>query len=117
MSLTSKLQHLFQQEINRASDPSTSPLLKINTVPDTAAGKILEYKQLMKGLDGKIGWMVAQNNLQDFHKYTKNILPKDSTHYFLFIKINYQRTRNQPTFASARIYDQKKNILTMYDSP
>ena len=42
MNIPAKLQHLVQQEINRASDPSIKPLLKINAVLDTTTGKILE---------------------------------------------------------------------------
>ena len=70
----------------------------------------------MKGSDEKIGSMAAQNNLQDLHKDAKNIIPKEPTHYFLFAQINYQRIRNQHTFASAQIFDHKKKILNMHNS-
>ena len=42
MNLSAKLQHLFWQETNRASYPSTNPLLKINSVLDTTTRKMLE---------------------------------------------------------------------------
>ena len=61
----------------------------------------------------KIGSMVAQKNLQDLHKDAKQIIPKEPTHYFLFIQINYQRKRSQRTFAPARIFDHKNNIITV----
>ena len=70
----------------------------------------------MKGSDGKNWINVSQNNLQDLHKDAKKITPKEPTHYSLFIQINYQITRNQPTFASVQIPDHKKKILTVYDS-
>ena len=117
MNIPDKLQHLVQQEINRASDPSINTLLKINEVLDTTTGKNIEYKQLMKGSDEKIGSLVAQKNFQDLHKDTKKIIPKEPTNYFSFIQINQQRKRNQPTFASAQFFDHKKKILTVYDSP
>ena len=50
MNIPAKLQHLVQQEINRDSDLSINPLLKINAVLDSTTGKILEYKPLMKVL-------------------------------------------------------------------
>ena len=53
MNLPTKLKHLVQQEINRASDPSINPILNINAVLDTTTKKMLEHKQLMKGSDGK----------------------------------------------------------------
>ena len=115
INLPDKLQYLVQQEINRASNPSINPLLKLNTLLDTTTRKIIEYKKLMKVSDGKIGSMVAQNNLLDLHKDEKKIIPKEPTHYFLFILINYQRTRNQPIFASAKKFDHKNNILIVYD--
>ena len=59
--------------------------------------------------------MDAQNNLQDFHKDAKKIIPKETTHYFLFIQINYQGPRNQPTFTSTQIFDHKNKILNVYD--
>ena len=65
MNLPAKLQHLVQQEINRASNPSINPLLKMNAVLDTTTGKMIEYKQLTKGS------MVAQKNLQDLHRDAK----------------------------------------------
>ena len=61
--------------------------------------------------------MAAQKTLKEFHKDEKKIVPKEPTNYFLFIQINYQITRNQPTFASAQILDHKKKILTVYNSP
>ena len=51
MNIPAKLQHLVQQEINRASYPSINPLLKINAVLDTTTRKMIEYKQLIKGSD------------------------------------------------------------------
>ena len=60
--------------------------------------------------------MATQNNLQDLHKEAKNIIPKEPTRYFLFVQINYQIIRNQSTFASAKCFDYKKKIFTMYDS-
>ena len=68
MNLPAKLQHLVQQETDRASNLSINPFLKINLVLDTTAVKTIEYKELMKGSDGKIGSMVAQNKFQDLHK-------------------------------------------------
>ena len=65
----------------------------------------------------KNGSMSAQNNFQDLHKDTKKIIPKEPTHYFLLLQINYQRIRNQPFFASAQIFGHKKKILTLYYSP
>ena len=53
MNLTAKLQHIVKQEINRASDPSINPLLKINSVLDATTVKILEFKKLMKISDDK----------------------------------------------------------------
>ena len=41
INLSTKLQHLVQQNINRASDPFINPLLKINAVLDTTTGKLL----------------------------------------------------------------------------
>ena len=117
MNLPAKLQHLFQQDINRASDPSINPLLKINAVLDTTTGKILEYKELMEGSDKKIGSIVAQKNLQELHKDAKKIIPKEPSHCFLSIQTNYQKNINQPTFVSAKTIDHKKKILTVYDSP
>ena len=61
--------------------------------------------------------MAAQNNLQDLHKDAKKNNTKGTNTLFLFIQTNYQRTRNQPTFASAQIFDHKKKILTVNDSP
>ena len=43
---------------------------------------MLEYKQLIKLPDRKIGSIVAQNNLQDLNKYVKKIIPKEPTHHF-----------------------------------
>ena len=34
---------------------------------------------------------------------------------FLFIQNNEQITKNQPTFASAHIFDHRNNILTIYN--
>ena len=59
--------------------------------------------------------MDSKNNFQDLHK-GKKLMPKEQTRNFLFIQINYQITRNRPTFASAKIFGHKKKILTMYDS-
>ena len=61
--------------------------------------------------------MVAKNKLQDLQKDAKYIIPNEPTHYFLFIQINDQRTRNQPTFTSTQIFEHKKKILTVYNSP
>ena len=61
--------------------------------------------------------MSAQNNLQDLHKDEKYIIPNYPTRYFLFNQINYQRIRNQPTFASTQIFDHKNKILALYNSP
>ena len=62
------------------------------------------------------GSMDAQNILQDLHKDVKNTIPKEPTRYPSFTQTNYQRTRNQPTFASGQIFEHTKKILTVYDS-
>ena len=117
MNLPAKLQHLVQQEINRTSNPSINPLLKINAVLDATTRKVLEYKQLTKGQDKKTGSMAAQKNFQDSHKEAKKIIPKEPTRCFLFVQVNYQGIRNRPTFASVQIFDHKKNICAVYNSP
>ena len=57
--------------------------------------------------------MFSQKNLQDFHKDAKIIIPKEPTHYSLYFQINYQITRNQPTYTSAKKFDQEKKVLTV----
>ena len=52
MNLPSKIQHLFQQEINWDSNPSINPLLKTNVVLYATTVKMLEFKK-MKGSDNK----------------------------------------------------------------
>ena len=97
MNLPSKVQYLVQQEINRASDPSINPLLKINPVLNTTTGKILEYKQLMKGSDGK-NWINVFSKefarLAHGHK-TDNT---KGTNTLFFIHPNQLPKKNKPTY-------------------
>ena len=70
MNLPTKLQYLVQKEMSSASDPSTNPLIKINAVLDTTTRKILEYKQLMKGLDGKKWipeWVIPEDIMEEYN--------------------------------------------------
>ena len=61
--------------------------------------------------------MADKNNLKYYHKEEIDIIPKETTRYFLFVQINYQIIRNQPIFESVQMFDHNKKILTMYDSP
>ena len=65
----------------------------------------------------KIGSMADQKYLERLAQGLNKIILKETTRYFLFILTNYQRIRNQPTFAYAEIFGHKNKILTMYDSP
>ena len=78
---------------------------------------MLEYKKLMNISDEKKNVsMAAQNNFQDLHKDAKDRIPKEPTAYFILVQTNDQRTRNQPIFTSAHIFDHKKRIFTVYKS-
>ena len=61
--------------------------------------------------------MDAQTSLQEFHKNTKKIMPKEPARYFLIIQTNDQKTINQTTFKSVQIFDHKKKIIIVYNSP
>ena len=78
-------------------NPYIYPLLKINAVLNTTTRITLGYKKIMKVSDGKIRSMVSQNNLQDLYKDTKNIIPKEPTHYYYSSKsINKEQDTNLP---------------------
>ena len=55
VKLPPKLQHILDNEITRASDPTIHPLMKLNAVLNAETGKLEEYRTLLKGVD-KILW-------------------------------------------------------------
>ena len=103
MNLPAKLQHIVQQEINRASYPSINPLLEMNSVLDTTTGKIIEYKESLKGSDGK-NWIngcstefarIAQGRKKDNTKGTNTLF---------FIHPNQLPKNRKPTYL--RIFEK-----------
>jgi len=109
--LPAKLQHILNNEIKRASDPTIHPLMKLNAVLNAETGKLEEYRTLLKGKD-KILWergcskevaRLAQGRKDGSVKGTETLhfismdkLPKGKIPTYLRICANHRPQKEDP---------------------